>query len=318
MAWSWCRAPTCSRRRPTPGTCCTRATRRWWWWAPCATPAIPTTTGRDNLTDAVRVAADPRLRGQGVVVVMAGLILPADDVTKTAQPGPRHVPGAQRRRRSAACASGEVVLERDAARPPRARRAGRRRPPSRWPCSRRSWSTDGDLLRAAIDGRAAGHRGRGHRLRQHRPRPARGGGRGHGRGVPVALTTRCASGRGRALLRLPRWRTLVAGGRCHHGRHAERTQGSHRAGAGPGCRARPGRARPSCWASRRRWLKLPADLLIERPHRHAARRGRLRLGRGARDRATVVSLAAGSRAEVEVLARARARRRWHLPHDRWP
>jgi L-asparaginase len=43
----------------------------------------PDYDGPANLTDAVRVAADPRLRGSGVLVVMAGSILPADDVTKT-------------------------------------------------------------------------------------------------------------------------------------------------------------------------------------------------------------------------------------------
>ncbi len=39
--------------------------------------------GPRNMTDAVRVAADPGMAGQGVVVVMGGHILAADDVTKT-------------------------------------------------------------------------------------------------------------------------------------------------------------------------------------------------------------------------------------------
>ncbi len=43
----------------------------------------PDYEGPRNITDAVRVAADPRMRGQGVTVVMDGLILPADDATKT-------------------------------------------------------------------------------------------------------------------------------------------------------------------------------------------------------------------------------------------
>ena len=43
----------------------------------------PDYEGPANITDAVRVAADPRMRGQGVSVVMDGRILPADDVTKT-------------------------------------------------------------------------------------------------------------------------------------------------------------------------------------------------------------------------------------------
>ncbi len=39
--------------------------------------------GPSNLRDAVRAAASPMLAGQGTVVVMAGDILPADDVVKT-------------------------------------------------------------------------------------------------------------------------------------------------------------------------------------------------------------------------------------------
>jgi L-asparaginase len=39
--------------------------------------------GPANLRDAVRCAAEPALSGQGVVVAMAGQILPADDVVKT-------------------------------------------------------------------------------------------------------------------------------------------------------------------------------------------------------------------------------------------
>ena len=39
--------------------------------------------GPGNVRDAVRCAADPRLRGEGVVVVLAGSIDAADDVTKT-------------------------------------------------------------------------------------------------------------------------------------------------------------------------------------------------------------------------------------------
>jgi L-asparaginase len=39
--------------------------------------------GPANLRDAVRVASSTEVRGQGVLVVMAGLILPADDAVKT-------------------------------------------------------------------------------------------------------------------------------------------------------------------------------------------------------------------------------------------
>jgi L-asparaginase len=43
----------------------------------------PDYDGPRNLADAVRCAVDPALRGAGVVVVMNGLVIPADDVVKT-------------------------------------------------------------------------------------------------------------------------------------------------------------------------------------------------------------------------------------------
>lgn len=45
--------------------------------------ADPGYEGPANLRDAVLAASDPRLRGQGALVVMGGLVLPADDATKT-------------------------------------------------------------------------------------------------------------------------------------------------------------------------------------------------------------------------------------------
>lgn len=47
------------------------------------TAGDPDYEGPANLLDAVRVAALPAMVGQGTVVVMAGVILPADDVVKT-------------------------------------------------------------------------------------------------------------------------------------------------------------------------------------------------------------------------------------------
>src|SRR3954468_11109503 len=43
----------------------------------------PSFDGPANLRDAVRAAASPALRGQGVVVALAGTLEPADDVVKT-------------------------------------------------------------------------------------------------------------------------------------------------------------------------------------------------------------------------------------------
>jgi L-asparaginase len=45
--------------------------------------SAPDYDGPANLRDAIRAAADPAMRGAGVVVVLAGSIEPADDVTKT-------------------------------------------------------------------------------------------------------------------------------------------------------------------------------------------------------------------------------------------
>lgn len=46
------------------------------------TADAPDADGPRNLRDAIRCAADPQLRRQGTVVVMAGTILPADDAVK--------------------------------------------------------------------------------------------------------------------------------------------------------------------------------------------------------------------------------------------
>ena len=47
------------------------------------TASSPDYDGPANLRRAVAAAASPSLRGAGVVVVLAGTIEPADDVTKT-------------------------------------------------------------------------------------------------------------------------------------------------------------------------------------------------------------------------------------------
>lgn len=152
----------------------------------------PDYEGPANLTDAVRVAADPRLRGQGVTVVMDGRILPADDVTKTnsqaidtfqaLNDGPL---GFVR--------GGEVVLERD---------RGDRRMLVVWPEAAAEpvalltavVSTDGSLLRAAhrqgsraivVEATGSGNTD---------PDLLAAAVEAMDDGVPVALTTRCASG----------------------------------------------------------------------------------------------------------------------------
>jgi L-asparaginase len=152
----------------------------------------PDYEGPANVTDAVRVAADPRMRGQGVSVVMDGRILPADDVTKTDS---QAIDTFQALNAGAlgSVHDGTVVLERQ-------RRD--RRTLERWPESAAEpvaiitavVSTDGSLLRAAV---ALGARaivveatGSGNTD----PDLLVAATEAMAAGVPVALTTRCASG----------------------------------------------------------------------------------------------------------------------------
>ena len=152
----------------------------------------PDYDGPRNLSDAVRVAADPRMSNMGVVVVMAGLILPADDVTKidsqaldTFQALDHgalgHLDG------------GRVTLERE------------RGPRAVLPSSPQAAaapialltavvSTDGDLVRAAIDQGAAGIVIEATGSGNTDPDVLAAAIEAITSGIPVALTTRCASG----------------------------------------------------------------------------------------------------------------------------
>ena len=152
----------------------------------------PDYDGPQNLTDAVRVAADPRLRDAGVLVVMAGLILPADNATKTdsvaldtfqaLDDGPIGYVEA-----------GQVVLERErGARhvlpgvPPRAG--------ARVALLTAVVSTDGDLVRAAIDGAYAGIVIEATGSGNTDPDLLTAATEAMEAGIPVVLVTRCASG----------------------------------------------------------------------------------------------------------------------------
>jgi L-asparaginase len=152
----------------------------------------PDYEGPDNVRDAVRVAADPRLQGAGVLVVMAGRILPADDATKThsqaidtfqaLNQGPL---GAVR--------DGEVTLERE--------RGTRRTLPSVPTAAAEPVtlltavvSTDGSLLRAALDGGARGVVVEATGAGNTDPDLLAAASEATARGVPVVLTTRCAAG----------------------------------------------------------------------------------------------------------------------------
>ncbi len=148
--------------------------------------------GARNLADAVRTAADPRLRGQGVLVVMDGLVLPADDATKVhsraldAFQAPNDGPLGR-------IEGGRLALE---------RMRGRRRRIATRP--RRAAepivlltavvSTDGDLLRAAVRGGAVGVVVEATGSGNTDPDLLAAAGEAMATGVPVALASRCVAG----------------------------------------------------------------------------------------------------------------------------
>jgi L-asparaginase len=154
------------------------------------TSADPDFDGPDNLRDAIRVAADPVAAELGVVVVMAGTIEPADDVTKT------HASALDTFRSLntgsvGRVGEGSVVVER--------RRDGRRHVDADRAAERVHLVTahvamDGSLVRAAvaagIDGlvvEATGAGNTSHALLNACEEAI-------ARGVPVVLATRCAAG----------------------------------------------------------------------------------------------------------------------------
>lgn len=148
--------------------------------------------GPRNLRDAIQVAAHPALQDQGVVVVMAGQILPADDVTKT---NSQTIDTFQALNEGAL---GHVEQDRVVL----TRTRSRRRVLAVTPLQAATpvilltavVATDGELLRAALASGAVGFvieaTGAGNTdadlLAAAQEAMAAG--------VPVALTTRCASG----------------------------------------------------------------------------------------------------------------------------
>ena len=150
--------------------------------------------GPANLRDAVRCAASPTLRGEGVVVVLAGSIDAADDVTKT------HTSSFETFRSlnlgPLGRVEGEVVIV-------QRRRSGRRRIAATHAAERVHLVTahvamDGALVDAAVaagaDGFVVEATGAGNTsalLLDACSRAMAGG-------IPVALTTRCPAGRATA------------------------------------------------------------------------------------------------------------------------
>jgi len=155
------------------------------------TASDPEFDGPGNLRDAVRVAADPALRGAGVVVVLAGSIDPADDVTKT------HTSAFDTFRSLNLGLLGwvddrGVALMR--ARGPR-RRVATERAAERVHLVTAHVAMDGATVDAVVDAGADGlvveATGAGNTSRPLLEAAQRA----MGRGLPVALTTRCSAGR---------------------------------------------------------------------------------------------------------------------------
>ena len=148
--------------------------------------------GPRNLTDAVRTVVDPRLAGEGLLVVMDGAVLPADDVTKTHSTALdtfralNHGPLAR-------IEGDELVIDR--------RRTSRR---SLQPVPAQAAepvvlltavvATDGELLRAAVARGARGVVVEATGSGNTDPDLLAAAVEAMDAGVPVVLTTRCAAG----------------------------------------------------------------------------------------------------------------------------
>ncbi len=148
--------------------------------------------GARNLGDAVLVASEPRMRGQGVVVVLGGLVLPGDDATKMhsrsldAFAAPNDGPLGQIR-------DGRLDLERP--------RGVRRRIPTRPERAAEPIalltavvSTDGGLLRAAVQGGAVGVVVEATGSGNTDPDLLAAAREAMSAGIPVALASRCPAG----------------------------------------------------------------------------------------------------------------------------
>jgi L-asparaginase len=152
----------------------------------------PDFDGPRNLADAVRIAIDPRFRGEGVLVMMGGSILPADDAVKTHSQALDSF-AAPNHGRLGWVDGVEVVVER--------RRAPRRRlrPAPRAAAEPVALltavvSTDGDLLRAAVEQGSRGVVVAATGAGNTDPDLLAAAVEAMAAGVPVVLTTRCASG----------------------------------------------------------------------------------------------------------------------------
>ena len=283
-ASSSCRAPTSSRRRPSPGTCCTPARRRWSSWAPCATPATRTTTAPATSPTRCRRRPTRACAGRASWWSWAGCVLPADDATKTDSQRARHL----RRRPTTGplgrIADGALVGSSAAWRP--AARSRRRPTAAAEPVALLTAvvSTDGDLLRAAVRGGAAGIVVEATGAGNTDPDLLAAAREAMAAGIPVVLASRVPGGRRGARLRLPGRRRSLADLRAPSSparsaapRRAWRSRSAWAqawsGGAARRCFADPGDAMPD--------RRTPVGPGHQRAHRHARRRDRLRLGGGA-------------------------------------
>ncbi len=199
----------------------------------------PDYDGPANLRDAVSCAASPELVGAGTVVVLAGTIEPADDVTKT------HATALDTFRSLnlgwlGRIEGGRVVLER-----PR----GLRRPIL--PVTTLGWpipivvatvAMDARILDAAVGLGAVGLVVAATGAGNTSPELLAAGRRAIEAGVPVVLASRAASGAAGRGVRVPRRRRDLGPGRRDARRDARRVQGPDRPGRRPRRRSRRRRA----------------------------------------------------------------------------
>ena len=158
----------------------------------CATPPIRAWDGAANLRDAVAVAADPAARDRGVLVAMAGLVLPARDVRKT------HARALDTFQAPDGGAIGRVIDGRVELTARRSRPIGLESMPEAAaepiPIITAVVSTDGDLLRAAVERGARGIVVAATGSGNTDPDLLAAAGEAMAADVPVVLVSRCGAG----------------------------------------------------------------------------------------------------------------------------
>ena len=232
---SWSRGPTRSRRRVSAGTSSSKGAKPVVVTGAMRASDAAGFDGPANLRDAVSVAASERMQEAGVVVCLAGTIEPADDVVKMHASALDTFESPNGGSLGRVGADGVTAFR---------RRAGRRhvatsRAAERIHLITATVAMDGALLDAAVaagaDGIVVAATGAGNTD----PALLAAAVRAMDVGIPVALASRCPSGRAGAAYAFPGGGGDLGPGRSAPGRPPVRREGPGGAGARPRRRTGP-------------------------------------------------------------------------------